>query len=325
MNVRPHQPSRTVNRRAAPRRATPRSARQVVEMNIVRGRGIRRKNVAERKNGGRDRAALESMRMSGGSERDAGRNGERADRRLGGERGVATEKRSPRENEGDRETGECDEEVNDATVRARMTEGTTLQGARRGRYNAARAVVRESEVWPAEGVADYLCRVAGGRDGDRSPAHARRAWERALMPRQSPVLSLAPLPRPLPSRSLRESPVPLARSRASSLPSSTALSLSLSLSLPRPLYRRGPLALSLSNAVGTHRRAPPITAECARSKAPRARVLIRSGVLSIWVIANVNKDNTWRTIMSRNYSRRTDHNCAGFSSAAIMLRRPSPG
>lgn len=64
----------------------------------------------------------------------------------------------------------------------------------------------------------------------------------------------------------------------------------------------GVRALSLSDAVGTHRRASPITAECARSKAPRARVLIRSGVLSIWVIANVNKDNTWRTIMSRNYS-----------------------
>lgn len=88
---------------------------------------------------------------------------------------------------------------------------------------------------------------------------------------------------------------------ASSLPSSTALSLSFSLSLPRPLLSKGS-ALSLSNAVGTHRRASPITAECARSKAPRARVLIRSGVLSIWVIANVNKDNTWRTIMSRNYS-----------------------
>lgn len=70
---------------------------------------------------------------------------------------------------------------------------------------------------------------------------------------------------------------------------------------PAPAPSKGS-ALSLSNAVGTHRRAPPITAECARSKAPRARVLIRSGVLSIWVIANVNKDNTWRTIMSRNYS-----------------------
>lgn len=127
------------------RRAAPRSARQVVEMNIVRGRGIRRKNVAERKNGGRDRAALESMRMSGGSERHQRRNGERADQRPGGERGVATEKRSPRENERDRETGECDEEVNDATVRARMTEGTALRGATRT-DNAARAVVRESEV-----------------------------------------------------------------------------------------------------------------------------------------------------------------------------------
>lgn len=218
-----------------------------------------------------------------------------------GERGVATEKRSPRENEGDRETGECDEEVNDATVRARMTEGTTLRGATRT-DNAARAVVRESAKWPAEGVADYLCRVAGGRDGDRSPAHARRAWERALMPRQSLVLSLAPLPRPLPTVSLAPRVArSLARSRGFE-PSFFHRFVPLVLALaPAPALSKGS-ALSLSNAVGTHRRAPPITAECARSKAPRARVLIRSGVLSIWVIANVNKDNTWRTIMSRNYS-----------------------
>lgn len=75
---------------------TRRPARQVVEMNIVRGRGIRRKNVAERKNDGRVRAALESMRMSGGSETLGGMESERT-------KGQGRRGRSPRENEKDEE------------------------------------------------------------------------------------------------------------------------------------------------------------------------------------------------------------------------------
>lgn len=111
-----------------------------------------------------------------------------------------------------------------------------------------------------------------------------RLLSRAVAPAIS--VPLAPRCRPVPS--------PVRGPRSFLLPP-------LCPSRSRSRYRRGP-ALSLSIAVGTHRRAPPITAECARSKAPQARVVIRSGVLSIWVIANANKDNTWRTIMSCNYS-----------------------
>lgn len=40
----------------------------------------------------------------------------------------------------------------------------------------------------------------------------------------------------------------------------------------------------------------------AHDSRPRGRVVILAGVLSIWVITNANKDNTWRTIISYNYA-----------------------
>lgn len=166
---------------------------------------------------------------------------------------------------------------------------------RRGRTTPPLAPlsVRESEV------AAYLCR--GTRRGPK-PRRMRGGRGNARLcpdkPSSALFLSLS-LSRarscPFYLRLARSERV--ARSRARIFPSPTARPpLVLLLALPKGSAR------SLSIAVGTHRRAAPITAECARSKAPRARVVIRSGVLSIWVIANANKDNTWRTIMSRNYS-----------------------
>lgn len=55
-----------------------------------------------------------------------------------------------REGQRERETRECEKEANDATVRARMTEGTTLEGATRTN-NTARAAIPESEVADGEG------------------------------------------------------------------------------------------------------------------------------------------------------------------------------
>lgn len=145
--------------------------------------------------------------------------------------------------------------------------------------------------WQGDATGTEARRMRGGRGNARScPDNPSSSLSRRCPDR-------------LPSRSLHESPVPspIRGLRAFLLPP-LCPSRSRSRSRSRARSIEGVRALSLSDAVGTHRRASPITAECARSKAPRARVLIRSGVLSIWVIANVNKDNTWRTIMSRNYS-----------------------
>lgn len=205
-----------------------------------------------------------------------------------------------------------------------MTEGTTLQGAsdedgqrrsRRGtreRSGRRRGWPITCVGWQGDATGTEARRMRGGRGNARScpdnppSSLSRRCPDRSRLARSAS----RPFPRPFDGlRAFLLPPLCPSRSRSRSRARSIEGVRSL------PLQRRGDAPW----------RAPPITAECARSKAPRARVLIRSGVLSIWVIANVNKDNTWRTIMSRNYSRHTDHNCAGFSSAAIMLRRPSPG
>lgn len=144
-----------------------------------------------------------------------------------------------------------------------------------------------------------------GWQGDATGTEARRMRGGRGNARSCPDNPSSSLSRRCPDRlrlaRFHEPPVPspVRGLRAFLLP---PLCPSRSRSRSRARSIEGVRALSLSDAVGTHRRAAPITAECARSKAPRARVLIRSGVLSIWVIANVNKDNTWRTIMSRNYS-----------------------
>jgi len=161
---------------------------------------------------------------------------------------------------------------------------------------AARTSVRERTKWKGEGGA--ITRAEGGHDGiPKSGASATGVGTRALMPRQSFVLSLVQRVAPALSIPL-VSRLPFSLSR--SLVGSTVL-------LPPDLASRscsgpvpGPLAPSLLRSGDRHRRGSPITAERARSKAPRARVVIRPGVLSIWVIANANKDNTRRTIISRN-------------------------
>ena len=78
---------------------------------------------------------------------------------------------------------------------------------------------------------------------------------------------------------------------------SLPLSLSFSLALlclssfharvARVLSLLGPNSPSPPSSVS--RRGSPITAERARSKAPRARSYSRPGVLNIWVIGNANK------------------------------------
>lgn len=75
------------------------------------------------------------------------------------------------------------------------------------------------------------------------------------------------------------------------LPFST---LCLSLALKRYVLS---FSLSLWGRNGKDHRSRP----SAHDPRPRGRVVIHSGVLSIWVIANANKDNTWRTIISTNY------------------------
>jgi len=225
------------------------------------------------------------------------RNGERADQRAKRRGRVGTPRERTRKIEGERErerdTRKCEKEANDATVRGPYDRRNNSRRSDEDEQRRSRRAARKSEMAGREGW-PITC-VGEQRDATRGPkpaAHARQAWERALMPRRSLVLSLALLSLLFSSRSIHESPVRWAWL----YPSSTALPLSFSLSLSKGS------AFSLSIAVGTHRRASPITAECARSKAPRAHVVIRSGVLSIWVIANANKDNTWHTIMSRNYA-----------------------
>lgn len=143
--------------------------------------------------------------------------------------------------------------------------------------------------WQGDATGTEARRMRGGRGNARScPDNPSSSLSRRCPDRHRLARSASrPFPRPFEGlRAFLLPPLCPSRSRSRS----------------RARSIEGVRALSLSDAVGTHRRASPITAECARSKAPRARVLIRSGVLSIWVIANVNKDNTWRTIMSRNYS-----------------------
>jgi len=145
-------------------------------------------------------------------------------------------------------------------------------------------------------------RLPGRREGTtgyRSSAQARRAWERARScpdnPSSSPSCSeLLPL---FPSRLFHGSPLPFSLARWFDRPPSTRSRVSLAHA--RGPFRARSLPPRFARGTGT-RRGSPITAERARSKAPRARVVIRPGVLSIWVIANANKDNTRGTIISRN-------------------------
>lgn len=111
----------------------------------------------------------------------------------------------------------------------------------------ARVSVRESEKVDGGGVP---ISGEGRHDGDQSPAHARRAWERALMPRQSPgpspslsfsfraAASVSLVPRLPPARAL------------SFLQRSPSLSLPLSRSLPKGV--RATLSYPPPPAAGTH-------------------------------------------------------------------------
>lgn len=173
-----------------------------------------------------------------------------------GERGVATEKRSPGENERDRETGECDEEVNDATVRARMTEGTTLQGSdedgqRRSRRGTSERSGRRRGWpitcvgWQGDATGTEARRMRGGRGNARScPDNPSSSLSRRCPDRPRLARSASrPFPRPFvglrafllpplcPSRSR-------SRSRARSIEGVRALSLS---------QRRGDAPASLAD------------------------------------------------------------------------------
>lgn len=168
-------------------------------------------------------------------------------------------------------------------------------------------------------------RLPGRREGTtgyRSPAQARRAWERARSCPDNPSSppsrgELLPL---FPSRLFHRLSFSLSRSPldSRSILRTPTDSPSRSRSRTRSGPASGPLASSPFTRGDRHRRESPITAERARSKAPRARVVIRPGVLSIWVIANANKDSTRRTIISRNYTAYREYNCACFRSASIM-------
>lgn len=172
-----------------------------------------------------------------------------------------------------------------------VTEGAPLERATRTIASLAPPYER-GRGRKAKG--DRLPGCREGTTGYRSPAQARRAWERARScpdnPSSSPSRSeLLPL---FPSRLFHGSLSP-------SLARSSTRSVLLPLSDPpfRSLARSGPALASSPLAQGTDRRGSPITAERARYKAPRARVVIRPGVLSIWVFGNANKDNTRRTII----------------------------
>lgn len=109
----------------------------------------------------------------------------------------------------------------------------------------ARVSVRESEKVDGGGVP---ITGEGRHDGDQSPAHARRAWERALMPRQSPgpspslsfsfraAASVSLAPRLPPARALSF----LQRSPSLSLPLSLSLARSRRGSAPRSLIPLAP-------------------------------------------------------------------------------------
>lgn len=136
---------------------------QVVETNIVRGRGVRRKNAARR--GGekeRQTSALESMRMSGGRERQRSR---KSDREIG--RNAAGEARGGggRRNK----VRERTDAVEGATSALRTTRAARRGTAREGERAAE---VQENRL-PAEGAEGSTRgqdprRMRGGRGNARS-------------------------------------------------------------------------------------------------------------------------------------------------------------
>lgn len=188
-----------------------------------------------------------------------------------GERGVATEKRSPRENEGDRRDGRVRRggERRDGAGpydRRNHSPGSDEDGQRRSRRGTRERSGRRRGWpitcvgWQGDATGTEARRMRGGRGNARScPDNPSSSLSRRC-PDCRPV-SLAP-------RVARS----LARSRASSLPSSTALSLSFSLSLPRPFYRRGPLSPSPTpwGRTGEPRRSRP----SAHDPRPRGRAFL---------------------------------------------------
>lgn len=201
------------------------------------------------------------------------------ERESNGERGNARGYERKEEEDHDDEEDEeeevmvlVEEEASDAMVRAyRATEGATPCASDE---DAERAKRRRRGT-------DYL---AKGHEGAPSPEHARRAWERAFMPRQSLAVSLSRVVGPACRFLARTATRPFAGSiLPSSIPPSYPLSLSFSLSCTLLFYS---FSFTHSFTLESARLSPvrslrgdasPITAERAQLKALRARCLPAQG------------------------------------------------
>lgn len=230
----------------------------------------------EKERGGekeRQTSALESMRMSEGSERrrmaekeeESGGAGAREteNRRRGRRRYVAAE---------------------GGSERAGWLRST---GARERSGSAREPITRGGS--------------RGVHEGPGYSAHARRAWERALTFRQCPLFlfrSIRPALLRVPSLLLSPSrttaaPLFFPRARVARVLSLqgpirlSLLSLSLSLSLP----------VSHCWRLGEDPRSRP----SAHDPRPRGHGVIRSGVLNIWVIVNANRE--WTVPVARRNRR----------------------
>lgn len=205
--------------------------RQVVEANIVRGRGVRRKKRGGEKE--RQTSALESMRIS------AGRGPQKV--REGRGKGIERDERNGMEPAGEEEAAWRNEEV-----------------------RSVQAPGGEREEWKCKRT-DYPRREPRGPRGARlAGACAAGVGKRARVQTVPPLL----LFRSIRPAVLSIQPILLPRTFSVPLPHGPRGTVSSSFSRsggPRPC-----LPLSFASSLDTSGRGSPITAEWPRSKAPRA-------------------------------------------------------
>lgn len=257
-------------------------------MNIVRGRGAHEEERKKERTGVRARVYADVAEEARG---DTRRNGERGTKgqKAGGREGASRDRERPRE---------CEGEANDATADAGSCDrrGYSLERERRGRthpppslshsiflslsLSPARVTMRESEKVDGGGVP-----ITGEGRRDDGGTRARRMRDGRGNARSCPD-------NPLPSlsccrtRSVSVSLAPrLAPARALSF-----LERTHTLRPSRSLTKGSGHALLLSRGRTGEDRRP--SGHEIQGPGGRARCYIRSGVLSIWVIVNANKDNT---------------------------------
>lgn len=260
----------------------------------ARARRAEKERAPERKSDGRVRRALESMRMSGGSEkRTIVRNRERGKLRRGGrERQGRDSRREVRERESNGERGNTSarggrgerherEEADDAMVRAfRATEGAAPRASDEDDERAKRR--RRGTDYLAKGHEGPQVRsMRGGRGNGRSCPDNPSPSLFLTSTNPLAAFSLAPRLARSPPRSFLL-PLPLRPPSPPSHPSFFSFSFTRSFTLGSARFAR---SSPLRGRIADHGRART-------TQGPAGTLLTRAGVLSIWVIANANKDNT---------------------------------